>query len=381
MAAQPSAFLQYAASETDADILYGSNFVAADPFFFLEIGKKKVLAVTDFECNRAQKKSNAHEVIGVTSLFAEDDFFKKRKITEMTPARLAAALLRRFKIKKVELPEHFPFGIGKQLENDGFRVSIRQGVSYPKRLIKQADEIKAITQVQRVVEKAMAAAEAMLRNSKVVNNKLVLAGKTLHAEDLRRVIQLTLTEYDCTSTQTIVAPGDQAVDPHSLGKGPIHPGEPVVIDIFPRSNKSHYFADMTRTIAKGPVNHHLEDQYQAVLLAQKRAIAAIKPGVAVNTVHRIAADTFEELGFPTGIMDDRMQGFTHSTGHGLGLEIHEPPKVGKIDPRVRFRKGMVVTVEPGLYYLGLGGVRIEDLVVVTDKGVRNLTRYPKRLSV
>jgi Xaa-Pro aminopeptidase len=107
----------------------------------------------------------------------------------------------------------------------------------------------------------------------------------------------------------------------------------------------------------------------------------IKPGVAVRTVHRAVMDCFVRLGFSTGEMDGRFQGFTHSTGHGVGLEIHEPPKIGMVSPAVRFRKGMLVTVEPGLYYLKTGGVRIEDLVVVTAKGIRNLTRYPKRLTI
>ncbi len=375
------AFLQFASSEVDADILYGSGFFAYDPFLYLEHRGRSILVVTDFECDRARTESTADEVWPAGVLAAEDHRNRRKQQPDLTPGGLAAALLRRLKIRRVSVPEQFPVGMARGLERAGFEVSVLDALAYPSRLIKKPEEIAGITRVQRRVERAMRAAEAMLRRSRIAKDRLILAGRTLTAEDLRRVINLTLMEADIVAAQTVVAPGDQAVDPHNLGSGPIRPHQPVVIDIFPRSSRTHYFADMTRTLLKGRPSPALRKQYQAVLQAQQTGLAMIRPGVAVRTVHRAVAECLRRLGYPTGERDGRLQGFTHSTGHGVGLEIHEPPKIGIVSPAVRFRRGMVVTVEPGLYYLGTGGVRIEDLVVVEARGIKNLTRYPKKLVV
>jgi Xaa-Pro aminopeptidase len=374
-------FLQFASSEVDADILYGSGFFAYDPFLYIEHRGRAVLVVTDFECDRARVESNADQVWPAGVLAAEDARRRSSRTPDHSPAGLCGAALRKLGIRRVSVSGQFPLGIARQLERAGFSLRVLKEPAYPKRLIKTEAEIRAIVVVQRQVERAMQAAEAMLRRSRAVGGRLVLAGKTLTAGDLRRVINLTLMERGIVAAQTVVAPGRQAVDPHNLGSGPVRPGQPVVIDIFPRSSGSHYFADMTRTIMKGRPSAALHKQYQAVLQAQKLALSMIKPGVAVRTVHRAVMDCFIRLGFKTGEMNGRFQGFTHSTGHGVGLEIHEPPRIGTVSPAVRFRKGMVVTVEPGLYYQKTGGVRIEDLVVVTAKGIRNLTRYPKRLAI
>ena len=374
-------FLQHASSEVDADILCGSGFFAYDPFLYLEHRGRSWLVVADFECDRARAESNVDEVWPAGVLAAEDQKRRRAKHADLTPVGLAAATLRKLNIRRVGVPGQFRVGLARGLEQAGFTIQVVNEPAYPRRLIKTKDEIVCITEVQRQVERAMRAAEAMLHRSRIVKNRLVLAGRTLTAEDLRRVINLTLMEKGIVAAQTVVAPGDQAVDPHNLGSGPIRPHQPVVIDIFPRSSKTHYFADMTRTVLKGRPSETLFRQYRAVLRAQKIGLSMIKPGVAVRTVHKAVAECFERLGYATGERDGRLQGFTHSTGHGVGLEIHEPPKIGLVPPAVRFRKGMVVTVEPGLYYLGTGGVRIEDLVVVEEKGSKNLTRYPKKLAI
>ena len=374
-------FLQFASSEVDADILYGSGFFAYDPFLYLEHRGRSILVVTDFECDRARVESNADQVWPAGVLAAEDVKRRRARAPDLSPAGLCAAALRKLKIRRVSVPGQFPLGIARGLEKAGFTLRVLKEPAYPRRLIKSAGEIRAIVEVQRQVERAMQAAEAMLRCSRAVKGRLVLAGKTLTVEDLRRVINLTLMERGIVAAQTVVAPGKQAVDPHNLGSGPVRPGQPVVIDIFPRSSETHYFADMTRTLVKGRPSAALQKQYRAVLQAQKLALSMIKPGVAVRTVHQAVVDCFLRLGFASGEIDGRFQGFTHSTGHGVGLDIHESPKIGRVHPSVRFRRGMVVTVEPGLYYLGTGGVRIEDLVVVTANGIRNLTRHPKRLAI
>jgi Xaa-Pro aminopeptidase len=165
--------------------------------------------------------------------------------------------------------------------------------------------------------------------------------------------------------------------PHHGGEGPIYADKPVVIDIFPRSQASGYFGDMTRTVVRGEPSPVLVKMYDTVLRGQKLAIGMVKAGVRVKDIHSAVVDYFRSRGFETAMIDGKMQGFIHSTGHGLGLEIHEPPRISLGDEVLE--AGNVVTVEPGLYYEKTGGVRIEDVVVVEKNGCTNLTRYPKKL--
>jgi Xaa-Pro aminopeptidase len=178
---------------------------------------------------------------------------------------------------------------------------------------------------------------------------------------------------------TICAPGDQAVDPHEEGHGPIRANTPVVLDIFPRSERTGYFGDLTRTVVRGRASYRLHEVYAIVHEGVRLGHRMIQEGVQGLEVHRAIQALFERQGYKTGVQNGRMQGFFHGTGHGLGLQIHEAPSIGK-RPYV-LRAGHVVTVEPGLYYLGLGGVRIEDVAVVTKTGSRCLTRVPKQLEV
>jgi Xaa-Pro aminopeptidase len=194
-------------------------------------------------------------------------------------------------------------------------------------------------------------------------------------EQLKKVINVSLMENDCVAQHTIVACGIDGVDPHNQGAGPIRPHESIVFDIFPRSSHTRYFADMTRTVVKGKASDGLRRMYDAVLAAQLRGIELIRESASGQAVHAEVARTLEARGFETGVMDGRMQGFFHGTGHGVGLDIHEPPRISKVDHPLR--AGQVVTVEPGLYYSRWGAVRIEDLVVVETAGCRNLTHAPK----
>jgi Xaa-Pro aminopeptidase len=176
-----------------------------------------------------------------------------------------------------------------------------------------------------------------------------------------------------------VACGEDGCDPHNQGSGPLVADRPIILDVFPRDTRSRYFADITRTVVKGRATARVRRMYEAVAAGQSAGLLAIRAGVQGEQVHRTVQETLEGFGFQTGEVDGRMQGFFHGTGHGLGLEIHELPRVSRLP--VTLQAGHVVTVEPGLYYPGHGGVRIEDVVVVTEAGCRNLTSYPKLLEV
>jgi Xaa-Pro aminopeptidase len=204
-------------------------------------------------------------------------------------------------------------------------------------------------------------------------------GSLLTSEAVRHVIARCLLDASCVGERTIVSCGAHTTDPHETGRGPLFAHRPIILDIFPQHTENRYWADFTRTVVRGKASGRLKKMYSAVKTAQDAAMARIKPGADASAVHAAVNDVLLEAGFRTEKRHGRMQGFFHSTGHGLGLEIHEDPRIG---PRQEnLVAGNVITVEPGLYYSDEGGIRLEDLVVVTRTGCRNLTRFPKKLEI
>jgi len=254
------------------------------------------------------------------------------------------------------------------------------GVVEDARAIKTTAEVEAIREAQRANEASIAAAESLLREATAADGQLRHDGEPLTSERVKEEIEIALLREGCALDETIVACGSDAADPHDRGSGPLAPDEPIIVDVFPRSKETGYFADTTRTFVVGEPSETVREWYDLTLEAQEAALDAIGPGVNGRAVHDAVCDVYEDAGLPTLRADETAEtGFIHSTGHGLGLEIHEYPRLSTTD--VELRPGMVVTVEPGLYDPAVGGVRIEDLVVVTDDGMENLTDYEKRLVV
>ena len=267
------------------------------------------------------------------------------------------------------------------LRRRGYEVQVKEGPFFEERLRKSAEEVEAITRVLRLAEAALEEAVGAIREAQVAADGTLLGadGTPLTSEVLKRLISRHLLDHECLAAHTIVAGGEQAVDPHERGSGPLKGGVPIIIDIFPRCQATGYYADITRTLLKGRASDEHRAMYEAVLGAMELAFGLIRDGADGRAIHRALLKFFEARGFPTGEKDGRMQGFFHGTGHGVGLEIHEPPRISKTPDTLR--AGMVVTVEPGLYYPGTGGVRVEDMVVVEADDCRNLTAYPKFLEV
>jgi Xaa-Pro aminopeptidase len=197
---------------------------------------------------------------------------------------------------------------------------------------------------------------------------------------VKQRINKAILDRGCVAAHTIVACGDQGCDPHNEGTGPLKANQSIILDIFPRSQSSGYWGDITRTVVKGRASERLKILFQAVNHGQKIALKQIKGGVKGSDIHQSVQDYFNQAGFKTRRRNGRMEGFFHGTGHGVGLEIHEAPRLSS-RASGRLEAGHVVTVEPGLYYPGVGGVRLEDLVVVTKTGNRNLTKFPIYLEV
>jgi Xaa-Pro aminopeptidase len=209
------------------------------------------------------------------------------------------------------------------------------------------------------------------------NKRLDWFGQVLTSETLRAEIDSAVLRAGGIPANTIVAGADQACDPHERGSGPLYADSLIILDVFPRDAKSGYFGDMTRTIVRGRASDAQRKLWDTVKRGQEIALKRMKPGVDGLAIHNEIKQLFTGEGFPTEVRDGRQVGFFHGTGHGLGLEIHEYPRLQK----VTLKKGQVLTVEPGLYYPGIGGARIEDVAALTDDGIRILSRFEKRLEI
>ena len=365
-----------AASEVDADLYYATRFLAPDPFIFLQTESGKLLVMSDLEVDRARDQAQVDDVL---SLSRYQEAARREGVEQPTSLDALHCVLQERGIHSLRVPKTFPIEAADFLRNAGYEVGFPSGSFFRRREIKTPDEVEHIRRVQRHTEAAMHAAIGAIREADVRDGVLCRNGEPLTAEAIKRRIALTLMEQECTARHTIVACGDQACDPHNQGSGSLRAGQPIVIDIFPRSDRTGYFADITRTVVKGAPTDERRRVYDAVLEGQQLALGRIRAGAEGKDIHQAVMERFESRGYTTGEIDGRMQGFFHGTGHGLGLEIHEPPRIGKALNTLR--AGHVVTVEPGLYYPGRAAVRIEDLVVVTDTGCENLTDYPKQLEV
>jgi Xaa-Pro aminopeptidase len=230
----------------------------------------------------------------------------------------------------------------------------------------------------RITETGLKRAVEILKASKPdAGKRLRWSGKTLTSEILRADIDSAILRAGGVPAGTIVAGGDQACDPHERGFGPLYANSLIILDVFPRDAKTGYFGDMTRTVLRGRASEAQRKLWETVKAGQALALKRIKAGVDGMTIHKAIQRFFAERGFPTELRKGRRVGFFHGTGHGLGLEIHEHPRLQKVTLKDR----QVLTVEPGLYYPGLGGIRLEDVVVVTKSGCRLLSRFPKQLEI
>ena len=367
------AIVMIAASEIDSNLYYATRFLAPDPFIFVQVGAEKILVMSDLEVDRARSQASVDTVL---SYSAYEGRAREKGASLPSSLDVLDLVLQERNARHLLVPGSFGIEHADGLRARGYTLTVKREPFFEERLVKSEEEIEQITATQRATEEAVDAAISAIRAAKVGNDGfLSLDGQRLTSEKLKKIINVKLMELDCVAQNSIVAPGLQGVDPHDQGSGPIRANESIVMDIFPKSGRTRYFADMTRTVVKGKASPKLRAMYRAVLNAQERGIELIRDGADGKAIHAEVNAVLEKDGFATGMVGGRMQGFFHGTGHGVGLDIHEPPRISKTGAVLK--SGYVVTVEPGLYYQDAGAVRIEDLVVVTPTGCRDLTKFPK----
>jgi len=362
-----------AASEADSNLYYASRFLAPDPFVFLEVDGRRLLLMSDLEIDRARAQARVDEVRSYTVYEGK----ARQRVPRPHLTDVVQVLLEDAELQSVWVPASFSLDLADRLRERGITVTAKPDPFFPERLVKSPEEITAIAESQRYTEAALAAALEVLRESEIRGDEVYWRRRPLTSEDLKKIVNVTLMEHDCVAQHTIIACGADGADPHNEGSGPIRPHQSIVFDIFPRSSRTRYFADMTRTVVKGRASDQLRRMYDAVLAAQITGIELIRDGASGLAIHTEVAQTLERCGFETGNVNGHNQGFFHGTGHGVGLDIHELPRISKVDGRLA--TGHVVTVEPGLYYPEWGAVRIEDMVVVEANGCTNLTKFPKEV--
>jgi Xaa-Pro aminopeptidase len=380
--------LFYADGYRFPDVFHLTKFLSPDPIIALEDGTEIVVVANSLEEGRVRKQSRATSVFNIDA-FGAKELSAKGIGREELDANVIARFLASRGTQRVAVAPYFPIGMAERLRGLGIDVVIAPDLG-ERRRAKRPDEIEALDAAQRATEDAWAkGVDALKRSTVGKDNVLQLDSAPFTAERLRAIVEGRLLELGYASEGAIIAPGPQAADPHMIGSGPLHAGEPIVMDIFPQHKSTRYWADMTRTVSKGAPPAEIRKMYEVVQRAQDAGIRALKPGVTGRSIHEMVEDIIFAAGYDTlrpgqqhGTPSNGAlpKGFIHGLGHGVGLEIHEAPSVGR-GGTAPLAAGDVVTVEPGVYDPAIGGVRLEDMLVITATGSRNLTRAPRQLIV
>lgn len=369
----------FASGESHPDLLYATGIPTPDPFLWFHVpGTPPAAVLNPLEIGRGRKVAKP----GLTLLSEHEarDQFGLAKEQPATAVNLLAAIARQHGLQRWETSPDCPLRLARALEKAGLGVEPVQPF-FPEREVKSPGEIAAIRAGVRLAERGLDAALTMIRAATVRRDGVLeLAGQTLTAENVRGEIGAVIARAGGLAAHTIVAPGPQGADPHARGDGPLRIGEPIVIDIFPRVEATGYFGDLTRTVLRGPVPEVVRRAFAAVEAAQEAARRAVRAGVPARDVHLAAAAALDAAGFATDLKAEPPVGFIHGLGHGLGLEVHEAPRCNRTATEP-LRAGQVITLEPGLYDPAWGGIRLEDVVAVTETGCETLTAAPIFLEI
>ncbi len=348
-----------------------------DPFLYAERDGKGSVVASSFELGRINEVAPHLEVLPLEE-FGLDELYAQGLSRDEIELEVILRAARRFGLERASVPSTFPLEVADHLRANGIEVKADRELFIGRRRVKNEAELAGIRRAQRAAEGAMEAARELLRAAEPQNGGLVVDGEPLTCERLKLAVEQVFTKHSVFADEFIVSHGAQTAIGHDMGSGPIAPNEPICLDLFPRDRESGCYADMTRTFVVGEPSDELRKYHKLCREALDRAVAAVKPGIPGKDLNRLACDIFEEHGFPTLLSKQPGEvlkdGFYHSLGHGVGLEVHEEPALGRGPGELI--AGDVIAVEPGLYRNGYGGCRLEDLVRVTEDGAEILTDYP-----
>jgi len=363
--------LMVAASGHDADMLYATRFYADDPFVWWEAQGKTHVALSPLEIDRAKPIARVTQVHGIGE-------FLPTPAKDNSALSVISGIAAKYKFKSFLVPEQFPAGLLEKLRGKGLKMTVSDQPFFPQRARKTKEEVAALTIALRVAETGLRRGIDVLKASKADKRGFLQWGGTpLTSERLRAEMDAAVLHAGGSPANTIVAGGLQGCDPHERGHGPLRAHEAIVLDIFPRHASNFYYGDLTRTVVRGRATEALRRQYATVQEGKRWVMKQMRAGADGPALQRELIARFKNAGYPTEQRDGRWVGMFHGVGHGLGLDLHEAPRfaTGKLF------EGLSITVEPGLYFPGVGGVRIEDVVIVGKTGVRNLTKFEEELEL
>jgi Xaa-Pro aminopeptidase len=348
-----------------------------DPFLYAEKGDRRIVILYSLEIPRVRADAPDLEIIPIEQLGADELYARGPKGWELV-LELALRACRELGIEQATVPETFPIGHADHLRANGIELSLDRDLFDNRRRSKTETELRGIRNAQRACEAALDASRELLRRAQPNGAGLEVDGQPLTCEQLKRVIEDVFAAHEVEGSDMIVSHGPQTAVGHNAGSGQIAPNEPIVFDLFPRDKATGCYADMTRTYVVGEASDEVKQWHRLVKEALDTSTAGVKPGVNGRKLYEQVCDIFQAAGYktqlnkkPGEVLED---GFFHGLGHGVGLEVHEQPSIGRIGHDLV--PGDVVTVEPGLYRAGYGGLRLEDLVLVTADGYEVLTNYP-----
>lgn len=360
-------------AETTPDIAYETGFSTADPVVFIQRGRTRYLIVPRLEYRRAVRMARGVEVFTPEMLDA-------RESGANSVSGWAIAMLRKLGVRRITVSPEFPHGVAADMERAGLTVICQSEWTSQGHPVRTAEDMRQIADVQQAAVIAMRAAVEMIARSEVDERGFLrIRSERLTSEAVKRAIRHVLLDHDCFAGNVIVAGGEKSSDPHESGEGALRSGEPIVIDIFPRHIAYQWWGDLTRTVVRGRAPAPVRRMYNAVRAAQLAALACIRPGVKARTVHEAAEFELRRRTGEGADADGSRWSSGSSTGHGVGLRLHEEPRLAT--SRERLRAGQVIAIEPGVYHPRIGSVRIEDTVVVTRQGWRFLAPCERRLEV
>lgn len=359
-----------AASGHDADLLYATHFYADDPFVWWEIRGKSHIALSPLEIDRARPVARAQ-------VHATGEFLSAQA-KDHSAAAVIGGIAKKYRLKAFLVPEQFPAGLLEKLRRHGLKITVSEKPFFPQRSRKTKEEVAALTTALRVAETGLRRGIDILKASKADRRGfLKWSGLPLTSERLRAEMDAAVLHAGGSPANTIVAGGEQGCDPHERGHGPLRANEAIVLDIFPRHARNHYFGDLTRTVVRGRASEALRKQYATVQEGKHWVMKQMRAGADGLALQHDLIERFKTAGYPTEQRKGRWVGMFHGVGHGLGLDLHESPRFSS----GKLFEGLSITVEPGLYYPGVGGVRIEDVVIVGKTDARNLTKFEEQLEL
>jgi Xaa-Pro aminopeptidase len=373
--------LIFADSVTSPEMRHEVPVLVPDPFLYVEKDGKRYTASTSFEVDRiAEAGIEAH----AWEEFGYDEMLEQGLPREQIVwHHINLNACREFGVEDAIVPRAFPVSVADHLRSNGINITPDTKLFSDRRRSKNEAEIAGIRRAQKAAEAGMGAAKEILARAEASNGSVTVEGEPLTSELLKGAIRRAFTELGVSSDDFIVSHGAQTAIGHELGFGPIAANEPIVIDLWPKDPESACYADMTRTYVVGTPPDELVQYHRLVKEALDRSLEATKAGVPGIEIFQLVCELFEEAGQKTVLSkapgEVLENGFFHGLGHGVGLQVHEAPNLGR-GGTMELVPGDVVTLEPGLYRQGFGGCRLEDIVLVTEDGAENLTDFPYDLT-